>query len=135
MVKYIDINYYNKYAYAEVWAILNWLGDDYKRKVPKNLLRLFKDERKFGYDPQIDFSKELGPQVRQETKNIIAYLNYSCWIENDSKKRLLKKAVEENHQIRKEKERIQKEKEKALRRKNGNISVNAQIDAALKNLK
>ena len=29
--------------------------DEYKKKVPKNLLRLFKDERKFGYTPNIDF--------------------------------------------------------------------------------
>jgi len=131
----MEINYNKKYAYAEVWAILNWLGDDYKRKVPKNLLRLFKEERKFGYDPQIDFSKDLRSQVKQETKNIIAYLNYSCWLEDDEKKEKLKKAIEVNSAKRKEKERIQKEKEKAIRRQNGNVSVNAQIDKALKNLK
>ncbi len=131
----MEINYNNKYAYAEVWAILNWLGDDYKRKVPKNLLKLFKEERKFAYDPQIDFSKDLSSQVRQETKNIIAYLNYSCWLEDDEKKEKLKQAIKVNSAKRKEKERVQREKEKAIRRQNGNISVNAQIDKALKNLK
>lgn len=131
----MDINYNNKYAYAEVWEILNWLGDDYKRKVPKNMLRLFKDERKFGYRPEIDFRKPLGDQVRQETKNIIAYLNYSCWIEDETIKANLKAVIEANYQKRLEREKAEKMKEKAIKSQMGNVSLNAQVDNALKNLK
>ena len=131
----MNINYNNKYAYAEDWEILKWLGDDYIRKVPQNILNLFKSERKFGYDPQIDFTKDLSSQVRQETKNIIAYLNYSCWLTDDAKKEKLKSIAQSNSKIREEREKIQKEKERAIRRQNGNISLNAQLDNALKNLK
>jgi len=130
----MDINYNNRYAYAEIYEILNWLGDSYTRKVPKNLLRLFKDERKFGYRPNIDFTKELASQVRQETKNIIAYLNCYCWIENDEKKALIETAIKENEKKRTEKERAQKEKEKEIRRKNGNISLNALVDNELQKM-
>ena len=65
----MDLNFNKRYAYSEVYTILNWLGDDYKRKVPQNLLQLFKLERKFGYEPDLDFSKPLTDQVRQETKD------------------------------------------------------------------
>ena len=58
----MNINFENKYAYAEVYEILNWLGDEYKRKVPRNLLTLFKEEKKFGYRPKLDFNKPLSDQ-------------------------------------------------------------------------
>ncbi len=131
----MDINYNNRYAFAEVWAILNWLGEDYMRKVPKNILRLFKEERKFGYTPNIDFSKPLSSQVRQETKNIIAFLNCSCWIENEDQKAKLIAKIDENSKKREAKEKAEKEREKALRAQSGNISLTAQIDNALKDLK
>ena len=130
----MDINYNNRYAFSEVYEILNWLGDEYKKKVPKNLLRMFKEERKFGYTPNIDFNKPLDTQVRQETKNIIAYLNYCCWIEDDDKKKLLAMKVNENVKERIIKEQAEKQLQKELRRQNGNVSLNAQIDNELKKI-
>ena len=130
----MDINYNNKYAFAEIWAILNWLGEEYVRKVPKNLLKLFKEERKFGYTPQIDFTKPLENQVRQETKNIIAYLNCSCWIEDENKKAEIIASINENSLKREAEERAQKEREKQLRAQSGNVSLTAQLDRALSDL-
>jgi len=129
----MNINFENKYAYAEVYEILNWLGDEYKRKVPRNLLTLFKEEKKFGYRPKLDFNKPLSDQVRQETKNIIAYLEYSCWLEDEKKKEILKSKVTINSDRRKQ---IEREKRK-LERSSGNASVplNTAIDRAIKNLK
>ena len=37
--------------------------DEYKRKIPKNLLQLFKLERKFGYEPELDFNRPLNDCV------------------------------------------------------------------------
>jgi hypothetical protein len=128
----MDINFERRYAYSEVCVILNWLGDDYKRKVPKNLLRLFKDERKFGYKPEIDFDKPLDGQVRQETKNLIAYLEYYCWLEDPEEKKRLKEATEQNYRIKKEKEKQEKQ---AIINKNVRVGLNAQLNDALKNLK
>jgi len=128
----MNLNYNKRYAYAEVYKILNWLGDDYKRKIPKNLLQLFKLERKFGYEPDLDFSRPLNDQVRQETKNIIAYLQYSCWLEDDAEKADLKAIVEENARRVKEEKRILKAQEVAAKRQN--MSLNAMVDRALNNL-
>ena len=130
----MDLNYNKRYAYAEVYSILNWLGDEYKRKVPKNLLQLFKLERKFGYDPEIDFNKPLTEQVRQETKNIIAYLQYSCWLDNDYKKAELKARVDENARRVKEEKKMIRNRQLAERRKNGDIPLNAAIDEAISKL-
>ena len=128
----MNVNYERRYAYSEICEILNWLGDDYRKKVPKNLLRLFKNEKKFGYKPNIDFSKPLDSQVRQETKNLIAYLEYYCWLDDPEKKRLLKEKTEHNYQIKKEKERQEKQNIVNQRVK---VGLKAQLNDALKNLK
>ena len=128
----MNINYERKYAYAEICEILDWLGDDYKKKVPKNLLRLFKDERKFNYKPNLDFDKPLDTQVKQETKNLIAYLEYYCWLEDPEKKKLLKETAERNYQIKKERERAERQE---IRNNNVRVGLNAQLNDALKNLK
>ena len=128
----MEVNFERRYAYSEIWEILNWLGDDYKKKVPKNLLRLFKDEKKFGYKPNLDFNKSLENQVRQETKNLIAYLEYYCWLEDPNEKKRLKEASEINYQIKKEKERKEKQE---IRNQRIKVGLNAQLNDALKNLK
>ncbi len=130
----MDLNFNKRYAYSEVYTILNWLGDDYKRKVPQNLLQLFKLERKFGYEPDIDFSKPLTDQVRQETKDIIAYLQYSCWLEEPNKRAALKSRIEENARRVKEEKRIKRQRELANRSEGEDIPLTAAVDQALSNL-
>lgn len=128
----MDLNFNKRYAYAEVYSILNWLGDDYKRKVPQNLLQLFKLERKFGYEPELDFSKPLVNQVRQETKDIIAYLQYSCWLEDSKEKEELKAQVEENARRVKEEKRLRRQQE--LESRGDNRPLTAVVDEALESL-
>lgn len=127
----MDLNYNKRYAYAEVYSILNWLGDDYKKKVPKNLLQLFKLERKFGYEPEIDFTKPLNDQIRQETKNLLAYLVYTCWLENENDKKAFKEQVDENARRIKEQRKLARQQERAKKGiPQGGVPLNAAIDDA-----
>ena len=72
----MELNYEKKYAYAELECILYWLGEEYINKIPKRILQVIKREKKYSYQPQIDFSKPLANQIKQETKNMIAYLSF-----------------------------------------------------------
>ncbi len=129
----MDLNFNKRYAYSEVYSILNWLGEDYKKKVPKNLLQLFKLERKFNYEPNIDFTKPLNDQVRQETKDIIAYLQYTCWLEDTIEKEELKAKIEENARRVKEERKRQRMAER-LGSNGMDMPLTAALDQALDNL-
>ena len=41
-------------AYSEVCTILNMLEDEYKERVPKNVMDFFEEERDKEYNPIID---------------------------------------------------------------------------------
>lgn len=111
----MSLNEEKRYAYAEVYCILNWLGEEYINKLPKKILKTIKEEKKYRYKPEIDFNKSLENQVRQETKNIIAYLNYTYWLKDNSEKKKIEEAIKENSRREKEKRRIEQMKENAKR--------------------
>jgi len=128
------LNYEKRYAYAEVEAIINWLGEEYINKIPKRIIQALKGEKKYGYKPQIDFNKPLENQVRQETKNMIAYLNYTYWIKDKNEKKNLEAMVKENAKKEREKRkaiRMAEYEEKAQMFNKG--TVGGSIEKALKN--
>lgn len=130
----MSLNYEKRYAYAEVEAIINWLGEEYINKIPKRIIQALKGEKKYGYKPQIDFNKPLENQVRQETKNMIAYLNYTYWIKDKNEKKNLEVMVKENARKEKEKRkaiRMAEYEEKAQMFNKG--TVGESIEKALKN--
>lgn len=126
------INYDMKYAYAEVYEILNNLGEEYKNKIPDKVYKLIKTERRLDYKPQIDFTQSLETQLlKQETKNLIAYLYYYYWCNDARKKQDLIVKIEDNIEKAKQVEREDRRREIAMRAKlNG--SVGTSIDQALK---
>ncbi len=126
----MSINFERKYAYAEIYDILNWLGDDYKKKVPRNMLRLFKNERKFGYRPEIDYTKPLDSQVRQETKNIMAFLETRCFLDDKAKIKTIEDTVKQRHIEKKARERAARAQSRATR----STPLNAAIDRAINEL-
>lgn len=69
-----------KNAYAEVYQILNILGNEYKRKVPSKLRKQFKENRNTNH--KID--KQLN-NVSRTALIIISVLNLKYW-EKDSQK-------------------------------------------------
>lgn len=128
------LNYEKRYAYAEVEAIINWLGEEYINKIPKRIIQALKGEKKYCYKPKIDFNKPLENQVRQETKNMIAYLNYTYWIKDKNEKKNLEAMVKENARKEKEKRkaiRMAEYEEKAQMFNKG--TVGGSIEKALKN--
>ncbi len=133
----MEFNYEKRYAYAEVECILNWLGEEYINKIPKKILQTIKAEKKFAYRPQIDFTKPIEGQIRQETKNMIAYLNCTYWLKDKEKKRKIEETIKENAKREKEKNKEQRMKEIEMKAQRiGNTTVTASIDKALQeNLK
>lgn len=133
----MELNYEKRYAYAELECILNWLGEEYSNKIPKRILRTIKEEKKFAYKPQIDFKKPLENQIRQETKNMIAYLNCTYWLKDKEKKKEIEEAIKKNAEREKEKNRELRKREIEMKAQGlGNTTVTASIDKALReNLK
>ena len=127
----MELNFEKKYAYAEVYDILNWLGEEYKKKVPKDMMRLFKNERKFGYRPEIDYTKPLDSQVKQETKNIISFLESRYFIKDKERIKNVEDAINQRYLELKAK----KKAERAQSRAGMNVPLNTAIDRAIKNLK
>lgn len=128
------INYEMKYAYTEVYEIIKWLGDEYKNKIPKKIYNVIKTERRLDYRPQFDFTQPLNTQaVRQETKDLIAYLNYYYWCTDERRKADLLAKIEENIEKRKQKEKEERQREIAMRAQM-NGTVGTSIDQGLRNL-
>jgi len=131
----MELNYEKRYAYAEVDCILKWLGEEYTNKIPNKILQMIKAEKKFGYRPELDFTRPLVEQVRQETKNIIAYLNYNYWLANQEEKKMIENAIKENS--KREKEKKKEERMKEIERKAqimNKSTVSASIEDALKKI-
>ncbi|MBO5142270.1 MAG: hypothetical protein J6C46_04635 [Clostridia bacterium] len=131
----MELNYEKRYAFAEVETILKWLGEEYINKLPKRILRAIKEQKKFAYTPEIDFNKPIENQIRQETKNIIAYFELNFWLEDENKKQLIRNAIKENAKREKEKKRLERLKEIELRAKNDNSkTLTESINNSLRNI-
>lgn len=129
----MELNYEKRYAYAEVEEILNWLGENYIKKVPQKILRTIKEEKKFGYRPEIDFTKPIENQIRQETKNIIAYLDLNFWETNENEKQLKKEVIAQNAKEEKERKRQERMREMEIKARIASTgTVTSSIDNALK---
>ncbi len=124
-----ELNYEKRYAYAELEVIINHLGEKYKSKIPPKILREIKEEKKYGYIPDFDFSKPLSDQItRQETKNMIAFLYHEYWCENEEEKKKLEQAILKNQQDEKEKQKRARKDEIAKKAHMNFVS----LDTALK---
>ncbi len=128
----MSINYEMKYAYTEVYEIINYLGKEYIDKIPKKVYNLIKSERRIDYKPEIDFKKPLNLQpLKQETRNLIAYLNYYYWCTDEVKRVDLVAKIEKNIAEKKRLKEEERKKEIAMRAKNY-TTVTGAIDQSLK---
>ena len=110
-------------------TIVDYMGEEYKKKLPLKILRKIVDEKKYGYKPDFDFSKPLAPQVtRQETKNLIAYLYLNYWCDNEEDKNMVLAQIEKNKA--KQKEIDEQNRQEEIKRKA--METPQSLDAALK---
>lgn len=128
------MNYEMKYAYSEAYEILNWLGDEYKNRVPEKIYKVIKSERRLDYRPTFDYTQPIITQpMRQETKDLIAYLNYYYWCTNERKKANIIAKIEQNIVRRKQKEKEERQREIAMRAQMSS-TVGTAISQGLRNL-
>ncbi len=130
----MELNYEKRYAYAELETILKWLGQSYMDRVPAKILKIIKQEKKFGYFPKIDFTKPIEEQIRQETKNYFAYLALNYFIENEEEKRQVKEAIQANAKRKASLRKIEREKEIRQKAQVNQPSLTMSIDEALKKI-
>ena len=76
-------------AYAEVLDILNYIEPQYKVKIPKDMLDMFKSKCNKDYLKalQEDKTDSLEKNYSEEALSIIAYLNLEYWCETKEEKK------------------------------------------------
>lgn len=93
----------DKIIYAEVYSILNMLGESYIKKIPTKLYNLIKDNKDNEFKPKFNSLEEITKQnCSIEAISMIASIHYSYWCENSEEKDSLKQLFEKNF-IEKEK--------------------------------
>ena len=91
-------------AYSEVCVILEYMPDEYVKKIPKKIIKLFQSERIEDYEVNINKSNPLDKNyLSKKTMVLIAMLNYQYWCPNEKVKReLYKKYLSNNEKYEKE---------------------------------
>jgi len=89
-----------KESYSEVYEIINFLGDEYIKKIPKKLYEFIENNRDKEYKPNFnkkDVESLNEKSISRKAVAIIAFLNLNYWEEDEEKKEKLEKifAVEQ----------------------------------------
>lgn len=77
-----------KESYSEVFEIINFLGDEYKNKIPKKLYNFIKNKRAKNYTPNFNLEniESLNEKsISRKAIAILAFLNQKYWCEDDEK--------------------------------------------------
>ena len=108
------MNTKDKKIYSEVYSVLNLLGEQYKNKLPEELIDFINNNQLEYYAPIYTMEMELEKQrIERESLTMITFFYYQYWAENEIEK-------EEIVQILKKNEEKQQENKV-------NISVSEQI--------
>ena len=84
-------------VFSEVYAFLEIVGDQYRNKLPKELIQIFETQKSKTYNPQYDPNIEIYKQnLKKGTLAIIAILDLNYWCETEEEKQKIRKALEEN---------------------------------------
>lgn len=86
-----------KMAYCEVDIILGQMEEEYVNKIPSELRKLFKEQKRIDYSPKIKADIPLEEQnLMRKTIAILAMLNLNYWCEDEKEKQDLIKMYSEN---------------------------------------
>lgn len=70
-------------AYTEICAVLQNMPDEYVKKIPEKIIKLFQSERLEDYEVNINKSNPLDKKcLSKKTMVLIAILNYQYWCPN-----------------------------------------------------
>ena len=93
-------------AYSEVCTILNMLEDEYKERVPKNVMDFFEEERDKEYNPIIDVNIPLEKQnLKRKTLVLLAILNLNYWCDSEEEKQEILDSFTKNEELKRIKEK------------------------------
>lgn len=93
-------------AYSEVCTILNMLEDEYKERVPKNVMDFFGEERDKEYNPIIDVNIPLEKQnLKRKTIVLLAILNLNYWCDSEEEKQEILDSFAKNEELKRLKEK------------------------------
>lgn len=93
-------------AYSEVYAILNMIEDEYKERVPKNVMDFFEEERDKEYNPIIDVNIPLEKQnLKRKTLVLLAILNLNYWCDSEEEKQEILDSFAKNEELKRLKEK------------------------------
>lgn len=93
-------------AYSEVCTILNMLEDEYKERVPKNVMDFFEEERDKEYNPIIDVNILLEKQnLKRKTLVLLAILNLNYWCDSEEEKQEILDSFAKNEELKRLKEK------------------------------
>lgn len=77
------MTYETRQAYAEVCEVLQYMPDEYVKKIPEKVIKLFETEKLENYEVNINKSNPLDKNyLSKETIVLIAMLNYQYWCPN-----------------------------------------------------
>ena len=79
----------NEVVYAEVYGILNLLGNEYIEKIPNKLYKLIENNRKKEYNVNFSMSSISEINISKEALSMIALLHVNYWCNQKEKVELL----------------------------------------------
>ncbi len=96
----------SSFAYSEVYAILNMIEDEYRERVPKNIIDFFEEERDKEYNPIIDVNIPLEKQnLKRKTIVLLAILNLNYWCDSEEEKQEILDSFAKNEELKRLKEK------------------------------
>lgn len=94
-----QVNLKEREAYAEILEILKYIDEELISKIPKNLIKLFKENCSKDYEFYLDISIPLKEnRLKAETLTLLAMLNLNYWCESEEHKKELIAKYNENEQ-------------------------------------
>ena len=77
------MDFETRQAYAELCAVLEYMPNEYIKKVPEGIIKLLQTEKLNNYEPNINKLNPLDKSyLSQKTMTLIAMLNYQYWCPN-----------------------------------------------------
>ena len=81
----------DKESISEVLEILEYMDDEYVKKISPEFLKFLKENKDINYIKHIDIKKEIEPQItKNRTKAILGIIFYRFWSDEKEKKDFVK---------------------------------------------